>query len=112
MPIKFLELNFEVYKEILVALKDINILNKHWNHMAAALVNMALASLTEEKLTAEDFGEDVKFNKEVEALAIVIDEIDEFINANKADVELTYALEQTKGVESEIKYDVITVRFQ
>ena len=31
-----------------------------------------------------------------------IDEIDEFINANKADVELTYALEQTKGVESEI----------
>lgn len=31
-----------------------------------------------------------------------IDEIDDFINANKADVELTYALEQTKGVESEI----------
>ena len=31
-----------------------------------------------------------------------IDEIDEFINTNKADVELTYALEQTKGVESEI----------
>lgn len=31
-----------------------------------------------------------------------IDEIDEFICANKADVELTYALEQTKGVESEI----------
>ena len=31
-----------------------------------------------------------------------IDEIDEFINTNKADVELTYALEQTKGIESEI----------
>lgn len=31
-----------------------------------------------------------------------IDQIDEFINTNKADVELTYALEQTKGVESEI----------
>lgn len=31
-----------------------------------------------------------------------IDEIDEFIGANKADVELTYALEQTKGVESEV----------
>lgn len=31
-----------------------------------------------------------------------IDEIDEFINSNKADVELSYALEQTKGVESEI----------
>ena len=31
-----------------------------------------------------------------------IDEIDDFINTNKADVELTYALEQTKGVESEI----------
>lgn len=31
-----------------------------------------------------------------------IDEIDEFINTNKADVELSYALEQTKGVESEI----------
>ena len=31
-----------------------------------------------------------------------IDEIDEFINTNKSDVELTYALEQTKGIESEI----------
>lgn len=31
-----------------------------------------------------------------------IDEIDEFIGTNKADVELTYALEQTKGVESEV----------
>lgn len=31
-----------------------------------------------------------------------IDEIDDFIDTNKADVELTYALEQTKGVESEI----------
>ncbi len=31
-----------------------------------------------------------------------IEQIDEFINTNKADVELTYALEQTKGVESEI----------
>ena len=31
-----------------------------------------------------------------------IDEIDAFIGSNKADVELTYALEQTKGIESEI----------
>ena len=31
-----------------------------------------------------------------------IDDIDEFINANKADVELSYALEQTKDIESEL----------
>lgn len=31
-----------------------------------------------------------------------IEEIDEFICTNKADVELSYALEQTKGIESEI----------
>ena len=40
--------------------------------------------------------------KDIAKIQEQIDEIDEFINTNKADVELSYALEHTKGVESEI----------
>ena len=55
-----------------------------------------------QKLIEEESQNNEYLEKDINKIQEQIDEIDEFINANKADVELTYALEQTKGVESEI----------
>ena len=55
-----------------------------------------------EKEVAEESQNNDYLENNISKLQEEIDEIDEFIGSNKADVELTYALEQTKGIESEI----------
>ena len=58
--------------------------------------------LEKQKLVESESQENAYLELNITKIQEKIDEIDEFINTNKADVELTYALEQTKGVESEI----------
>ena len=55
-----------------------------------------------EKEKAEETENNSYLEADISKLQEQIDVIDEFINSNKADVELTYALEQTKGIESEL----------
>lgn len=63
----------------------------------------ALSSITQfQKEFDKSSQESEYFEIDMQKLQDEIDEIDRFINSNKADVELTYALEQTKGVESEL----------
>ena len=58
--------------------------------------------LEKQKTIDSESQENAYIETNIAKIQDLIDEIDEFINTNKADVELTYALEQTKGVESEI----------
>jgi len=60
------------------------------------------AILEKQKAVEAESQDNAYFEQTISKIQEQIDEIDEFINTNKADVELTYALEQTKGVESEI----------
>lgn len=60
------------------------------------------AILEKQKAIEAESQDNAYFEQTISKIQEQIDEIDEFINTNKADVELTYALEQTKGVESEI----------
>ncbi len=62
-----------------------------------------LELITQTQRKIEDESQNNEYlEKDIVKIQEQIDEIDEFINTNKSDVELTYALEQTKGVESEI----------
>ena len=55
-----------------------------------------------EKERTEELENNAYLDADISKLQEQIDQIDDFINANKADVELTYALEQTKDIESEL----------
>lgn len=55
------------------------------------------------KLELGELGEKLEFvESSLEKIEVDIKKIDDFVEANKPDVDLSYALEQTKGVESEI----------
>ena len=58
--------------------------------------------LEKQSIVESETQENAYIEQNITKIQEQIDEIDEFINTNKADVELSYALEQTKGVESEI----------
>lgn len=79
--IEDLEINLDAYKALLNEIKDINILNKHWDRIAAAVVNMALDALSPAvDAKAIDYN-NISFTSE---LAIIIDafpEIDAVIQA-------------------------------
>lgn len=63
----------------------------------------SLDAISEKQTQIESESQNNEYlEKDISKIQEQIDEIDEFINTNKADVELSYALEQTKGVESEI----------
>lgn len=55
-----------------------------------------------EKERTEELENNAYLDSDISKLQEQIDQIDDFINTNKADVELTYALEQTKDIESEL----------
>lgn len=63
----------------------------------------ALWAISEKRKQVQEESQNAEyFESDIAKIQEKIDEIDDFINNNKADVELTYALEQTKGVESEL----------
>lgn len=63
----------------------------------------ALSAISEKRKQVQEESQNAEyFESDIAKIQEKIDEIDDFINNNKADVELTYALEQTKGVESEL----------
>lgn len=63
----------------------------------------ALSSVSEKQKQIQEESQNNEYlENDIAKIQEKIDEIDDFINNNKADVELTYALEQTKGVESEL----------
>lgn len=55
-----------------------------------------------EKEKTAELENNAYLDADIQKLQNDIDDIDEFINTNKADVELSYALEQTKDIESEL----------
>lgn len=63
----------------------------------------ALSAISEKQKQVQEESQNAEyFESDIAKIQEKIEEIDDFINNNKADVELTYALEQTKGVESEL----------
>lgn len=93
---KIIELNGKLSKlnELVRYEEEINN-SKAKKQEAAALI------LEKHKLIEEESQNNEYTQTSINKIQEQIDEIDDFIGTNKADVELSYALEQTKGVESE-----------
>lgn len=93
---KIIELNSKLSKlnELVRYEEEIN--NSKTKKQESAALILEKHKLVEEESQSNEYTQ-ATINKIQEQ----IDEIDDFISSNKADVELSYALEQTKGVESE-----------
>ena len=75
-----LEINLVAYEALLEEVKGLNILNKHWNHIAAALVNKVIDGLSDKvEVSADDFA-NILFANEIEIIINALPEIDAIIN--------------------------------
>ena len=77
--IEDLVIDLDAYKALLVEIKDINILNKHWNRLAATLVNMGLAALTDKVKVDSDTYKDVVSSSEINTIINSVPEIEEVL---------------------------------
>ena len=76
-----LVVDLDVYAGLLEEIKGLNVLNKHWNYVAATLVNMGLSKLSENVKVDADLYETVSFEEELAIIIAAFPEVNEVLKA-------------------------------
>ena len=104
-----LEINLDAYESLLIEIKDLNIVNKHWDYIAAALINAVLDMLTSTvDVKPVDYAY-VSFASELEIIINAFPELDAVIKAltDKEVYTVGDILEAVKGIK--VNADLVDV---
>ena len=94
---KIVELNTK-----LATLQSVTKLDEEIQELTSKQIEIAGEIDSEQKELAAEYENNNYTQSEINKIQEQIEELDEFIDTNKPDVEMTNALEQTKGIESEL----------